>query len=131
MFSYVPQVLQNAAPKFVVYAQLVFGTPDAPPREDCSTTVILPVPPSSNPMSRVVQMALRHRLTPVEIERLVSIVRDCPEEDPNEMLPEMLKCILGDRVLMTMPMLSRETIDRARKAVEEGYTPFVLQEVVD
>ncbi len=79
--------------------------------------------------SNILEMSETYSLTTSEISRLYSIVDNYAENEQNRELLEELKCILGDRKLKTTNMLSIETIDLARKAVESGGTQFVPQEV--
>ncbi len=74
-------------------------------------------------------MSETHSLTESEIVRLYTVIDNYTESEQHTELFEELKCILGDRKLKTTNMLSVETIDRARIAVESGKTEFVPQEV--
>jgi hypothetical protein len=79
--------------------------------------------------SDILVMSETHSLSESEIARLYTVIDNYTESEQHTELLEELKCILGDRKLKTTNMLSVETIDLARKAVESGKTQFVPQEV--
>jgi hypothetical protein len=66
-----------------------------------------------------------------EIDRLQRVFFDYPPEEIEEELFETLRLIFGDRKLKVTPMLSLETIRKAREAVEMGLTDFVPQHMND
>lgn len=84
---------------------------------------------SDSIVSDILAMSETHSLTDSERARLYSVIDNYTEDEQDLELSEELKCILGDRKLKTTNMLSVETIDLARKAVESGKTQFVPQEV--
>lgn len=122
----------STAQTAIVGAPLIITSPSVPISDEPNCiTVICPKPNGDTPMSRIPQLAATYSLTSGEVERLNAVLGYYAEDEVNEELLEELKCIMGDRKLAYVRMLSPETVRLARRAVEEGYTGLVPQEMAD
>ena len=83
----------------------------------------------SNPhLALIAKWRVERDLSPVELERLKSVLTDYPADVVRAELAEELRWIMGERKLATVTPLSVEDVRQARQAVEFGLTPFVVQD---
>lgn len=80
-------------------------------------------------VQRIGNYTAMYSLTAGETDQLRSVLTDYPAEDVERELAEELRCIMAARRLATMPEMTNETVDRARRAFESGAVPFVRQDV--
>lgn len=80
-------------------------------------------------MSRISRLTQSYSLSASEAARLYAVLDYFSEDDWDAELKEELKCIMGDRKLRTMKLLTAEQVDIAAKVIESGASRFVPQAV--
>ena len=79
--------------------------------------------------TKIADWTSEYGLTAEEVARLESVLSDYPADEVASELDEELRCVFGARKLATMPELTWEEIEDARRAFASGRTGFTPQDV--